>query len=483
MKKSLAGLLLLMFVATGSLTQSAPTKQQPPAAQAVAADFPEINSYHPREAFPRRRLALARKIGDATAIILAAKEPAAYVPFRQNNTFFYFTGLDTPRAVLMVRGGENPRSVLFLPEVSERQIRSEGPRLTTRLGNVKELTGMDEVRPLEQLYAMFLPGRESIVTERTVFTMFAPEELGAASRDRLVEAQSEQFADPWDGRASREQQFVSKLRTQFPAVTVRDLTPIVDEMRWVKDDAEIRAIRDNGRIAAEGIAEAIRATRPGLCEQELADVARYVWARRGAQADAYFPIVASAQNSLVWHYHSNKRRIQPNDLVLIDYAPDFEYIDTDITRVWPASGRFSDEQTRYYNVVLEAHRAMIDAMKPGVTIKQIGDIGKAAYAKHGLEKAWKGPGHFVGMSTHDPGPYERPLVPGVVFNVEPLLDLPDKGYHLRLEDTVLVTANGYEILTMTGLPWDLESIYKMRDAGSKLNLPPLSNGATRVNCK
>jgi Xaa-Pro aminopeptidase len=194
--------------------------------------------------------------------------------------------------------------------------------------------------------------------------------------------------------------------------------------------------------------------------------------RQGAQGDAYFPVVASGPNSNYTHYRANRRRIEAGDLIVMDYAPDFQYEVVDITRTWPASGSFSPEQLTYYNCVLEAHRAVIAAVKPGVTPKELTAIARKIYAKHGMEKFFPGGiGHFVGMSVHDPGPYDRPFVAGVVFNVEPMIDVPGKKWHFRLEDTVLVTPTGNEVITV-GLPWELDDIYKLRDSGSTLELKP-----------
>jgi Xaa-Pro aminopeptidase len=307
---------------------------------------------------------------------------------------------------------------------------------------------------------------------RPIYTMSLPEELGAVSRDRSISTLSDRFHDPWDQRLSREQMFVQHLRQQFPMREVRDVTPIVDQLRWIKDEDEIRALRQCARIGVEGINEAIRATRPGVVEHELADVAHYVWMRRGARGDAYFPIVASATNSNYTHYNANSRTIGAGDLIVMDFAPEFQYEDTDITRTWPSSGAFNAEQTNFYNVVLEAHRAIIEAIKPGVTPKELKDLARGIYEKHGMGRYWPGGiGHFVGMSTHDPGPYDKPFVAGVVFNVEPMIDVKEKGWHFRLEDTVVVTPNGHEVLT-AGSPWELADVYKLRDSGSSLDLKP-----------
>jgi Xaa-Pro aminopeptidase len=437
------------------------------AAQAPAPASPvhrEVSSYFSHAAFAARRKALAARIGNGVALILGASTPSAFHRFRQNNTFFYLTGVEAPNAVLWINGS-NGRSTLFLPDGSAMS--DAGERLVPNVAAIQQ-TGLDNVTGMKWLYLSLASRKPD-----SLFVLASPEETGATSRDGALRSQADRFNSGWDAALPRETAFIKQLETRLPTVPVRDLTPIVDDMRWVKDSAEVRALREGGRIAVDAFAQAIRATRPGIYEHELADVARYVFMRRGAQGEAYFPVVASGPNSVLTHYEDNSRRIESNDLIVMDYAPDFQYETLDITRTWPASGKFNAEQVRYYNTILEAHRAIIDAIRPGVTVSDLGRIARAIYERHGMASRYPGGiGHFVGMSVHDPGPYDRPFVPGVVFNVEPMIGVPEKGWHFRLEDTILVTATGHEILT-PGLPWELDDLYRLRDRGSTLDLPPL----------
>lgn len=455
--------LLAFFLALSIGIRAADARQE----DAQAAETPQVSAYFGRSVFAERRKALAAKVGDGVILILGAKEPEAFVPFRQNNTFFYFTGLEIPGAILWI-DGKTGRSILFLPQLDLFDFIAAGSKRDP-YAEMIAATGADNATGRKWLYTSLA----SRLPNQTIYTMATPEELGEVSRDGSVKALSDQFNDPWDQRPSREMQFMNRIRQWFPAVPIRDLTSAVDEMRWVKDAEEVRALRECARIGVEGMEQSIRTTRPGIYEHELADVAHYVFARRGA-SDAYFPIVASASNSLETHYNANNRKIEPNDLIVMDYAPEYEYEATDITRTWPASGAFSPEQAKYYETILEAHRAMIAAIRPGTTVKELKAIARAIYDKHGVGQYFpEGVGHFVGMSVHDQGPYDRPFVAGVVFNVEPMLSVPEKGWHFRLEDTVLVTPTGHEVLTAT-LPWELREIYELRDAGTTLQLLPKS---------
>ena len=158
--------------------------------------------------------------------------------------------------------------------------------------------------------------------------------------------------------------------------------------------------------------------------------------------------------------------MRAGEVVLMDYGADFDYYASDITRTWPVSGSFTPEQEKMYRCILEARDAVIAAIKPGVTLGRLQDVGEEVYKKHGFRQQFmelgRYVGHFVGMSVHDVGPTmpNVALKPGVVFNVEPLIEFRDKQIHMRLEDTVLVTETGSENLT-AGVPAAVEAVYAL----------------------
>ena len=225
-------------------------------------------------------------------------------------------------------------------------------------------------------------------------------------------------------------------------------------------------IKKSSEIGAEGVKEAIKGTRPGMYEYELEAAARYVYTKRGARGDAFRPIVASGPNTMVLHYSANNRKMQEGEVVYMDYGADYEYYTSDITRTWPVSGRFTPEQEKMYRCILDARDAIVAAMKPGATINGLKDVAQEVYKKHGYEKEFlalgRYIGHTIGISVHDVDPRDpnRPLQAGVVYNVEPLLEIPEKKIHMRLEDTVLVTPTG--ALNMTAaVPANLDEVYAL----------------------
>jgi len=434
----------------------------PPAAAGGVYDPP-----FPKEEFAERRARFFEQVDDGVAVFLGAQPRADYLGFRQNNTFHYLTGVETPGAVLLL-DGSSKRSTLFVPRFSDNEIRAEGPQLEPG-DEAAELTGLDRVAPLEELTGTLL----AMLTFRTLFTgespkvyvSMLPEELPAADQAirSFLAAQL-----PWDGRLSREMQLVAWLRDRLPIVEVATHDSAIHALRRIKTRREVEAMRAAGRLTAEAVNEAIRATRPGRYEYQVSAAAEFVIKNGGAQRLAWDNIVASGANGNTWHYFANDAEMAAGDLVLIDAGAELDYYAADLTRTWPVSGRFTPEQEAMYRCVLEAREKAIAAVRPGVTAHELAEISRAVFEEHGLaDHTTRGIGHLIGMSPHDVGSPMEPFEPGVVFNVEPILDIPEQGIHIRLEDTVLVTEDGHEVFTAAS-PVTLEEIYRLYDQGSRL---------------
>jgi Xaa-Pro aminopeptidase len=410
-----------------------------------------------KEEFAQRRQRLYEKIPDGIAILLGAEAPEAYVKFRQDNTFYYFTGVEVPDSVALL-DGRTKQTTLFVPDRPIVSVSAEASVKPGAEGEAK--TGMECVRS-RSLLNESLTRALSQENLQNVYLVLAPEETACVSRDQASMIQRRRQQDPWDGRTSRAQNFARLIRERYPNLTIKDLTHTVDEMRWVKSPAEIAALRECGRIGALGVRDAMAATKPGLFEYYLEGVATGTYLREGAQGIAFHAIVASGENTLELHYSANNRKMEAGDIVLMDFAPDVNNYVVDITRTWPVAGKFTEEQLKMYNCLLEAHKTTIAAVKPGVTVRELLQVCRSVFEKHGFGKNMLGViGHFVGMSVHDPGFYDRPFVPGVVFNVEPLFMDREKKIHMRLEDTIIVTENGHENVT-AGAPMEVEEIYRL----------------------
>ena len=411
--------------------------------------------------FVARRAKLFEKIADGVAVIFAEKGQHYPVKFRQAPDFYYLTGIEEPGAIL-VMSGPSKSAILYAPRRSEPQIRADGPGIW-QLEKREEVYGLTRVQPIEEFLPMF-----AFMNPRAKKLYMLTGSLGnvQSAREELDFYASLENAQSPLGGVIEAKRMIAAVQQSVPQLTLHPLNPLLDDMRWIKSPYEIELIKKSSEIGAEGVKEAMKGTRPGMYEYELEAAARFVYTKRGARGDAFRPIVASGPNTMILHYSANNRQMQDGDIVYMDYGADYEYYTSDITRTWPVSGRFTPEQEKMYRCILEARDAIIAAMKPGVTIKQLQDVSHEVYKKHGFEKEFlalgRYIGHTIGISVHDVDPSDRtrPLEAGVVFNVEPLLELRDKKIHMRLEDTVLITPTG--ALNMTaGVPATLEEVYAL----------------------
>jgi Xaa-Pro aminopeptidase len=261
------------------------------------------------------------------------------------------------------------------------------------------------------------------------------------------------------------------LETIFAGVTVKDLTPQLAKLRGTKTAGEIAVLRASARAAADGIGEAMRSTAPGRFEYELAAVARYVFSLRGGGPDAYGAIVGSAKNGCILHYMANTRRIEDGDLIVMDYAPTIHGYASDVTRTFPASGKFTAEQRKLVQDVYDIQQALLADVKPGAKLSDLGRKCQEMLKERGY-RSDHGPCHHVGLAVHDPGP--DVLAPGMVITVEPGAYLRDKGMGCRIEDTILVTEGGYETLSghLPSQPDAVEALMQKRGViGVPVGLP------------
>ena len=393
--------------------------------------------------FAARRARVLEKIGDGVAVVPAGEEHIYNVRFRQAPDFYYLTGLEDPGVILLLNGINKNVAVFAAKGSALREDSTAAAR-----------TGL-QVLPLENFffYFSFASGNEAA---RKLYLQLTPPDDQLHARFEVRMLRGQEADHPLLGREAPLAEAHRRLTQAAPQLTATDLSPILDELRWVKTPYEIARLRQAGIIGARAVAEAIRGTRPGMYEFEIAAAAQYMNTRLGARGDGFLPIVPSGPNAPNVHYDKNTRQMKSGELVYLDYGSDYEYYTSDVTRVWPVSGKFTADQEKMYRCVLEARDAIIAAMKPGVTLKQLKEAAVPVYQKHGwldaYNKSGRYIGHFVGLSVHDVGGIsgswlDRPLKAGVVFNVEPILEFPDRGIHLRLEDTVLITETGAENLT------------------------------------
>jgi len=385
-----------------------------------------------------RRRALLARIGGGIVLIPAAHARELerdYIQdndFRQSNTFFYFTQLETPDAWLLLVGGardqEGSLTVLFLPPRNPARERWTGLRLGPDSAAAR-LSGIRRVLPTDSLDRVLRVALSSV--RGPPGPVFAPLD-----------------------RTTRDEQRLADLA--FEGRDVRNVRPIVDSLRLVKDANELARLRRAIDISTLGHIAAIQAARPGMWEYEIEAVLEAAFRRNGADRVGFPSIVGSGPNSVTLHYDVNRRRTQDGDLVVVDAGAEWGQYTADVTRTFPVNGTFTRRQKAIYDLVLATQQAAFDSTRPGVTIGQLnrvardymrahsgtlcGDQTCDAYFVHGLS-------HWLGMDVHDVGDYGTPLTPGMVFTIEPGIYLPQENLGVRIEDDVLVTPAGAEWLS------------------------------------
>jgi Xaa-Pro aminopeptidase len=466
----------------------------------------------PAEDFRARHAQVFEQIGnDAVAVLQGVHQTEGFTFPRQHNSFYYLSGVETPGAYLLL-DGRSKRVTVYLPRRNARLEAAEGRVLSADdVELVKKVSGADDVEPLESMAVAGWPlaagtatagmgggraGRGAAVL--AIFAEFSPAENSGQSRGELVSSETARVNDYWDGGVSRQRRFVELLRARHPRAEVRNLNPILDEMRSIKSAREIALIRRASQIAGLGMMEAMRSTEAGVTEYQLDAAARYVFLVNDARLEGYRSITATGTDNINnMHYFRNSSTLQDGNLVLMDYAPDYRYYTSDIGRVWPVNGKYNTWQRELLQFILEYRNAVLARIKPGLTTRQIMDDAKRAmepvfartrFSKPIYEKAARtlvetGGGvfsHTVGLAVHDVGRYAGgPLRPGQVFSVDPQLWVREENLYLRYEDVGVVTETGFENFT-NFLPSELAAIEKLvQDRGILQTAPAVPEAEMR----
>ena len=434
--------------------QSNPAAAPPPApigAYQVVAQLPGMGRPVDTAAVGARRRALLRRIGRGTVLIPAGHERNIendYVQdtdFRQDNTFFYFTQLETQDAWLLMtaRGPDSLETVLFLPPRTPSRERWTGLRLGPDSTAVR-LSGIKTILPIDSLDGRLM--RSRFAGPRPIYTVINAKTKDEARISDLV----------------------------FSGADVRNVLPVVDSMRYVKDADEIARLRRAVDISVAGHIAAMRASRSGMYEYELEAALEEGFRKNGADRLGYPSIVGSGPNTTTLHYDVNRRRTENGDLVVIDAAAEWGQYTADVTRTFPVNGKFTPRQKAIYDLVLGAQQAAFDSVRPGVTLFQLDAIARRYMKEHSgtlcgektcddREFFNHGLGHPIGMDVHDVG-FNRPLEVGAVFTIEPGVYLQAENLGVRIEDDVLVTPQGAEWLS-AGAPRTTADIERVMKGG------------------
>ncbi|MFB3851801.1 MAG: aminopeptidase P N-terminal domain-containing protein [Acidobacteriota bacterium] len=356
--------------------------------------------------------------------------------FVVDSNFFYYTGIEIQNsAYVILFDGKNFSEVLFLPPPNPLKARWELMELSSghldKLGNadaarkkaIKE-TGFGAVLSNYELFD-FLAKPLNIVKE-IYLDLSIPLTIGSESAVR----------------------FFDDVRRQMPSVVAKNLRSVALKQRNVKEASEIEKIKKSVNVAIEAQNAIMDILQPGMYEYEVEAVVKYVFTKNGAQGESFATIIGSGKNSTILHYNQNRKMIGKNETVVCDLGAKKENYCSDLTRTYPSSSKFTKEQKRYYEVVLQAQEIAISTIKAGVSI---GDVNKAVadfFISKGFGKFnFHGVSHHIGIDVHDGGSVDEPLSENCVITVEPGLYNQREKIGVRIEDNVVVKKNGVEIIS------------------------------------
>ena len=415
--------------------------------------------------FAARREAFMKQISDGIAIILGATTPTGDAHFFQTNDFYYFTGVEIPNAILIIDGLHKESLIFFT--LSEDGARSEGLPVELVNDPVKT-TGIEKANSLDRF--------SSILTRLSMqapffYTPYKPGEITMVNtNEKFNSLQRTMTMNIWDGRLTRELQFVKNLKEKYPHITIKDCSPLIWDMRKIKSPAEVNLIRRAAQLGVEAHEAFIKATNPGVREKELAALFTYTCMRKDAIDLAYNVIIMSGPNHAYGHYHIYDRTLEDGDFIILDAGPDIGYYNADVSTTFPANGRFSPKQKEIYELAYGIYVTCLENYRPGTTFKDIGSKVKDHLIAKGYDPEerrfrglirYGGYNHSIGMATHDPmGTFagqNEVLQPGFVFACDINMPYADQEMGIRIEDTVVITEDGYENLSH-GLPRSLKEI-------------------------
>ena len=424
--------------------------------------------------FSERRSELSKKVLDDSAIIVASSPVKSRISdtdylYRQDSNFYYLSGYEEPESILLIRPyAKKDNFIIFCRDRDPLKEQWDGFR-SGQTGAVQDF-GADKslsISSVDSLMPELLEGAKNIY-----YSMSSP-----CGLDQRINTWVDQIR--LNTRAGAE-----------PPQNLLSLDSVIHEMRLLKSDEEIEVMKQAAEITTEAHIRAMKAVKPGMFEYQLEAEYLYAFNKNGARAPAYNSIVGGGNNACILHYVENNSELKDGDVVLVDAGCEYKYYASDVTRTFPVNGSFTEEQKQIYSVVLEAHKQSMDQLQPGnkwnlaheksveVIVEGLIDLGiinsskqeaidTGEYSKYYMHRI----GHWLGMDVHDVGSYKRDgdwrdLEPGMVMTIEPGIYILDslegvedkwKGIGVRIEDDVLVTKKGFEVLT-PDIPRSIEEV-------------------------
>jgi Xaa-Pro aminopeptidase len=418
------------------------------------ARFPQ-----PKEEYQARREKLRAQVDGPVVLFgyTSRQEGGEVAVFFQDENFYYLSGYDEPDAALLLipdsptgKKLEGPSEILYLPPRDPRRAKWEGPKLGPDDPNAAEKAGFQAVKPYANLRG------DLVSLSKSYPNFYTP--LPSRPENGYPHLAT---SSAW-------------VREALPGANVQDVTAALTAMRMVKSAGELALLQKAIDVSVDAHLAAMKMMRPGLYEYQVAARMKEIHEWGGCSREAYAPIVGAGFYSTVLHYDALNNEIKDGDIVVLDVGGEYGGYAADITRTLPANGKFTPRQREIYEIVLGAQNAALAATKAGVLPRELDQIARNYINSHGKDLHGNslgqyfihGLGHGLGLDVHDPTDYTRPLQAGMVITDEPGIYIPEENLGVRIEDDVLVTKDGNELLTRR-LPRSVDEIEKIMAEGRK----------------
>ncbi len=424
----------------------------------------------PSQLFKKNRCKFSEKMKPSSIAVFNSNDiypigADSTMPFQQHRDIFYLSGVDQEESILVLfptAVKEKHREVLFVRETNEHIAIWEGEKLTKE--RATEVSGIETVYWLTDFEKVFF----DLMTEADTIYLNTNEHYRQA-----VETQT------------REDRFIVKCKSDFPAHRTAKSNPILQELRGVKEPEEIELIQKACNITEKGFRRVLGFLQPGVMEYELEAEYLHEFIRNKSRGFAYTPIIASGNNANVLHYIENNQECRDGDLLLMDVGAEYANYSSDMTRTIPVNGRFTDRQRQVYEAVLRVKNEATEMLVPGTMWDEyhveVGKLMTSELLGLGLldkadvqneDKNWPaykkyfmhGTSHHMGLDTHDYGALKTPMKANMVFTVEPGIYIPEEKMGIRLEDDVVIREDGAPLNLMKNIPIEAEEIETIMNA-------------------
>ena len=413
----------------------------------------------PNSDYHARREALAKKVGGVVVLFapMESEGPNDLYGFRQEDNFYYLSGLTEPGAALLIApiveadaSSHSYTEILFLAPRNLIQEKWTGPKLGPENPEAPKITGFDRVEDMTKLPEDVMKSTSG--ARPVIYTDVASHGQTSASTEPLT-----------------------LLKNINSFLSFQDVKPMVDSLRTTKDAGELALIRKAVDASVAAHFAAFQAVKPNVTEREVSALMQYEWGKRGCERPAYAPIVGSGYYSTVLHYSDDDKVMKSGEVVVIDAAGEYSMYASDITRTLPINGHFTARQREIYDIVLGAQQAAEAAFKSGksnmkhedpdslyeVARNYINTHGKDSHGDTLGKYFIHGLGHPVGLNVHDSTDHSVPLGPGQVFTIEPGIYIPEENLGVRIEDDYYVDQDGKLIKLSAALPSKAEDVERL----------------------